>query len=233
MGKTALILAGHGSHISPETAGLVWRNVDWLRASGVADEITAAFWKETPSFHEVINSLNANDITIVPLFTAQGYFTQTVIPAEMGLDGLVTTRDGRTIRYTRTLNEDKYFTHVIQNRIWTMIRSWNLPLQETAVAIIGHSTRRNPESRQATETQADTLRKTGIVAEVVAVYLDDAPEIEQVYKLTSARHLIAVPYFLALGSHVTIDIPKELGLKPGEYTGNIEGRSVMRVHPCV
>ena len=44
-------------------------------AMGVADEITAAFWKEIPSFHGVIHSLTAEDITIVPLFTAQGYFT--------------------------------------------------------------------------------------------------------------------------------------------------------------
>ena len=39
-----------------------------------ADEVTAAFWKELPSFHTVIDSLEADEITIVPLFTAQGYF---------------------------------------------------------------------------------------------------------------------------------------------------------------
>jgi sirohydrochlorin ferrochelatase len=82
---TALILAGHGSHISAETAGIVWRQVDKLRAMGVADEVTATFWKETPSFRGVFNSLSAQDVTVVPLFTAQGYFTQTVIPAEMGI----------------------------------------------------------------------------------------------------------------------------------------------------
>ena len=87
MTGTALVLAGHGSHISPETAGIVWEQVDKLRALNVADEVTAAFWKETPSFHQVIDTLTADDMTIVPLFTAQGYFTQTVIPAEMGLTG--------------------------------------------------------------------------------------------------------------------------------------------------
>src|SRR5215813_8298367 len=109
---TALILAGHGSHISPSTAGIIWQRVDELRALGVADEITAAFWKEMPSFHGVIHSLNADDITIVPLFTAQGYFTRTVIPAEMGLDGAITRRDGRTLRYTRTLGEHPYLGFV-------------------------------------------------------------------------------------------------------------------------
>ena len=63
--STALVLAGHGSHISPQTAGIVWKNVDALRAMGIADEVTAAFWKETPSFHTVFNTLTSDDITIV------------------------------------------------------------------------------------------------------------------------------------------------------------------------
>jgi hypothetical protein len=87
MSRTALVLAGHGSHISAETAGVVWRYVDRLREMGVADEVTAAFWKEMPSFHTVLDMLEAADITIVSMFTAQGYFTETVIPVEMGLSG--------------------------------------------------------------------------------------------------------------------------------------------------
>src|SRR5688572_6791802 len=113
--KTALVLAGHGSHISPNTAGLVWQQVDQLRALDVADEVTAAFWKEMPSYHTVFNSLEATDITVVPLFTAQGYFTQTVIPTEMGLTGTITERDGKTIRYTRTLGEHPYLFQVVES----------------------------------------------------------------------------------------------------------------------
>ena len=43
MPNTALVLAGHGSHLSPDTAGVVWEQVDKLRALKVADEVTAAF----------------------------------------------------------------------------------------------------------------------------------------------------------------------------------------------
>src|SRR5258708_32025973 len=114
---TGLILAGHGSHISAQTAGLVWQQVDRLRTLGVADEITAAFWKEMPSFHRVLHTLTANDVTILPLFTPQGYFTRTVIPAEMGLNGALTTRDGRILRYARTLSEHPYLAQVVDRRL--------------------------------------------------------------------------------------------------------------------
>jgi sirohydrochlorin cobaltochelatase len=231
MPKTALILAGHGSHISPQTAEVVWKHVDALRAMGVADEIAATFWKEMPSLHTVLNTLTADDVTIIPLFTAQGYFTQTVIPAEMGLEGALTRRKGRLIRYTRTLSEHPYLSSVVRQRVENAIRLMSCPSEQTAVAIIGHSTRRNPESRKATEAQAAQIRALNLVAQVEAVYLDDAPEISDIYNLTSAPNLIAVPYFLAAGSHTTLDVPGELGLAPGQTRGQIMGRDVYYTPP--
>ncbi len=223
---TALVLAGHGSHITPETADLVWRQVDALRALGVADEITAAFWKEQPSFATVLNSLAADDITVVPLFTAQGYFTQTVIPAEMGLTGALTRLGNRTIRYTHTLNEHPYLSNIVRQRVETAIQYINTSPDQIAIAIIGHSTRRNPESRKATEAQAVKIRALNLAAEVQAVYLDDSPGIPDIYTLTHAPNIIAVPYFLTQGSHTTIDVPKALGLSPGAISGIVQNRSV-------
>ncbi|MDX1994733.1 MAG: CbiX/SirB N-terminal domain-containing protein [bacterium] len=217
MSKTAVILAGHGSHISPHTAGLVWSQVDQLRALNVVDEVTAAFWKEMPSFHTVFDSLNASDITVVPLFTAQGYFTQTVIPAEMGLTDAVTLRDGKTIRYARTLSEYPYLEQVVRQRVEDAIRQRMqlskeaISASQIAVAIIGHSTRRNSESRKATEAQVEAIRRLQLVAEVYAVYLDDDPSIPQIYEMSAAPCIIAVPYFLAYGSHTLIDVPRALG----------------------
>lgn len=228
---TALVLAGHGSHISSRTAGLVWEHVDALRAMGVADEVTAAFWKEMPYFHTVFRTLTADDITVVPLFTAQGYFTQTVIPTEMGLTGAITERDGRIIRYTRTLSEHPYLGQIVQQRIQDAFQQLQTSPYETAIAIIGHSTRRNAESRAATEAQAEQIRALGLAAEVQAVYLDDTPEIAEIYQLTSAPNLIAVPYFLALGSHTTFDVPEALGLQPEENQGEIQGRRVFYTQP--
>jgi len=221
----ALILAGHGSHISPETAGLVWRHVDRLRALGAADEITAAFWKEMPAFAAVLTTLTSPDVTIIPLFTARGFFTQSVIPAEMRL----TERDGRVIRYAPPLHEHPYLATVVRARVESALRDFALPTDQTAVAIIGHSTRRNPDSRKATEAQAARLRAEGFAAH--AVYLDDTPEIAEIYALTEAPNLIAVPYFLAAGSHTTIDVPRALGLEAGADHGSVQGRRVVYTAP--
>ena len=101
MSGVALVLAGHGSHISANTAGLVWGYVDRLRRMGVADEISACFWKEPPAFSQVLETLESTQVVIVPLFTANGYFTSQVIPTEMGLRG-PTTRIGDKSRLLHT-----------------------------------------------------------------------------------------------------------------------------------
>lgn len=229
MPRTALILAGHGSHISPETAAIVWQQVDKLRQRHAADEITAAFWKEAPSFHQVIGTLTADDITIVPLFTAQGYFTQTVIPAEMLLSSALTEHDGRTIRYGKTLSEHPYLSRIVRQRITDAMREHGAEREKTAVVLIGHGTRRNPESRSATRAQAEQVQD--MARETLAVFLDDTPAIPDIYTLTSAPTIIAVPFFLALGSHTTIDVPGELGLPPGATHAHINGRDVIYTPP--
>jgi sirohydrochlorin cobaltochelatase len=228
---TALILAGHGSHISAHTGGLVWRQVDQLRTLGIADEITACFWKEMPSFARVLDTVSADDITVVPLFTANGYFTQTVLPAEMGLTGKYTQRARQIIRCTSPLNEHPYLAQIVRKRVEDTLAAYALPPEATAVAVIGHSTRRNRDSRKATEAQAQTLRDTALVMQVEAVFLDDSPAINDIYTLTSAPNLIAVPYFLAAGSHTTLDVPRALSLEVGVSQGMVQGRRVFYTPP--
>lgn len=229
--KTALVLAGHGSHISPETAGLVWAQVDALRRAGAADEVTAAFWKEVPSFATVIDSLVAEDVTIIPLFTASGYFTRTVIPDEMGLTGTITERDGRTLRYARSLGEHPYVGEVVARRVGDALRQSGFPLDQVGVAVIGHGTARSPESRDSTRAQASALVESGLVREAVAVFLEDTPAISDLYTLLASPYIIAVPNFLALGSHTTIDVPQALGLPRGATRGIVGGRRVWYTPP--
>ena len=227
----ALILAGHGSHILPDTAGIVWSYVDQLRRWGVADEVTACFWKEVPAFHQVLDTIQSELITVVPVFTAAGYFSQTVIPAEMGLAGSVTRRDGRTIYYARTIGEHAAIADIIYRHVTETIQAENLNPHDVAVAIIGHGTPRDSQSQDTARYQAAHLRKQALVAEVVTAYLDDDPKIASIYRTTKSPAMIVVPFFLATGSHVTQDVPQALGLMPGQSQAIINGRQVFYTPP--
>lgn len=231
MSGIALILAGHGSHISANTAGVVWDCIDRLRQLGIADEVTACFWKEAPAFSQVLDTVDADEVVAVPLFTARGYFTQQVLPSEMGLCGPLTRKGKRRIHLTPTLGEHKILDAIVDERLRNTLERFNLPERDTAIAVIGHGTRRNRQSRDTARHQANRIRDAGWVSEVVAVYLDDEPDIPSVYHSTRASKIIALPYFLADGSHVGIDVPRALGVTGTGIAERVNGRTVFYCDP--
>ncbi len=231
MSRIALILAGHGSHISANTAGVVWGYVDRLRQLGVADEVTACFWKEPPAYSQALDTVEADEVVVVPLFTARGYFTQEVLPSEMALSGSLTRRGNRRIHLTPTIGEHEVLEKIVDKRLGDVISRFGLSAHETAVAIIGHGTRRNRHSRDTAMRQADRIRANSTYNEVVAVYLDDLPDIPSVYHSTSSPNIIALPYFLAQGSHVSTDVPRALGIAGMATEACVHGRKVAYAEP--
>lgn len=226
MSGTALILAGHGSHVSANTAGVVWGYVDRLRKWGVADEVAACFWKEAPAISQALDTVEADDVVIVPVFTARGYFTSEVIPTELGIADGDRFRQGKRIRLTPAVGEHPRLQSIVERQLRATIERYDLSPDHTAAAIIGHGTRRNRQSRDTARHQARRIRDLNWLREVVDVYLDDEPDIPSVYQSTSAENIIALPYFLAEGSHVRIDVPRALGIADPDGVNQIKGRSV-------
>ncbi len=231
MSGTALILAGHGSHVSANTAGIVWNYVDRLREWGVADEIAACFWKEAPAISQVLDTVEADEVVIVPVFTARGYFTSDVIPAELGLADGNAGRPGRSIRLTPPVGEHPHLRSIVERQLRATIKRYDLSPENTAAAIIGHGTRRNRQSRDTARHQAQRIRNLNWLSEVEDVYLDDEPAIPSIYQSTRAENIIALPYFLAEGSHVRIDVPRALGIADPDGVNQVNGRSVYYCEP--
>ena len=68
-----------------DTAGeVVFQHARELRSRGLFAEVREAFWKQEPKIRDVLSSLSTNRIFIVPLFISEGYFSDEVIPRELG-----------------------------------------------------------------------------------------------------------------------------------------------------
>lgn len=83
----ALVIVAHGSHLNPDASTPTYAHADTIREAGVFDEVETAFWKEEPSFREVLRTIESGEVYVVPLFISEGYFTEQVIPRELRLDG--------------------------------------------------------------------------------------------------------------------------------------------------
>ena len=85
--NSALVIVGHGSTVNPDSSAPTYEHAEAIARSGAFGEVHCAFWKEEPSCRQVLHMIDRDDIYVVPNFISEGYFTKSVIPRELELDG--------------------------------------------------------------------------------------------------------------------------------------------------
>src|SRR4051812_18238511 len=93
----AVLLVGHGSTRGGAPAEPLLALADALRDRGVG-EVRTAFWKEEPFLHQALDAVRGAPVVVLPVFLAEGYFSRTVVPRELGLAYGRNRVDGRPVR---------------------------------------------------------------------------------------------------------------------------------------
>jgi sirohydrochlorin cobaltochelatase len=207
----ALVLAAHGSHHNAHSSLPARRHAAAIRAAGSFDQVLAVFWKEFPALGDTAYLVDCADVTIVPFFMAEGYFSQRVVPRELGLDGPLTERDGVVYRYTAAVGAHPRLADVIARRARAALGEDGPPLAESALVVVGHGTVQNPRSKETVLEHVATLRGAGF-AEVAAAFLEEPPFVADIPRLVAAETVVIVPLFVADGRHSAEDMPRDLGL---------------------
>jgi sirohydrochlorin cobaltochelatase len=218
----ALLLIGHGSTVNRDSAAPVYQHAAQLRQRKLFADVREAFWKQEPRIRAVLGSLTARRVFAVPLLISEGYFTEEVIPFELGLGrsrtkafDRVRQNATRTLVYCPPVGTHRSMTSVILARAREVIENHPFPRapqpSRTALGIAGHGTDRNENSRRAIEQQAERVRSLGIYAEVHAIFMEEEPRIGRIYELAQAPEVVVVPFFVSDGLHARQDIPVLLG----------------------
>ena len=223
----ALLLVGHGSHLNAESSAPVYAHARAIRERGLFDEVFTAFWKEEPSLPRALDGCASDVVTVVPVFMSSGYFTNEVIPREMGLSGTVSCLRGKTVRYTAPVGSHPGLAKVIVERA---VEVGATPAD--ALAVLGHGTERNRDSQANIYQQTENVRALGGFAEVVTVFMDQSPAMTDVFELTSADQVVVVPVFVADGWHAGQTIPAELSGLPGDGR-RLRYAAAVGTHPSV
>ncbi|HEU0014826.1 MAG TPA: CbiX/SirB N-terminal domain-containing protein [Longimicrobium sp.] len=211
----ALIIIGHGSHLNAEASAPTYAHADAIRRAGLFDEVRECFWKEEPSMREVFDLVEADEVFVVPLFISGGYFTEEVIPRELGLDGPApsTTRKlGRTIHYTRPVGTHPSMARMILRRAEESAGLSDEQARGAGLIIIGHGTERNSNSAEVIYRVSREADQAGVFGRVRTGFLDQAPEVDAVLEEMEERTVVLVPFFVAEGWHTQETIPDDLGI---------------------
>ena len=219
---SALILVGHGSTLNADSALPTWQHADELRRRVIFGQVVEAFWKLEPGLSAALRSVRFNRVFIVPLFISEGYFTEEVIPRELGFCkkgetefNRTRTEGDRVLHYCGPVGTHESMTEVLLARADDVVDQHPFPHapapSNRSLFIAGHCTSINENSRKIIERQVELIRKTGRYADVHAVFMEEDPRIEECWQLAATKNLVMVPFFISDGLHSYEDIPMMLG----------------------
>lgn len=230
---SALLIVGHGSTVNPDSSAPSLAQASAIRARGIFCEVACCFWKEEPSFRDALLFFadpEIHEVFVVPNFISEGYFTQTVIPRELELDGRLTSRPGgQSWKYCEPVGNHPAATDLLLQRAHEIAP--DAPEAETSLLIVGHGTALNDQSAVAAKRQVEKISALGRYASVQSAYMEEPPLISDWARLTNTPNVVVVPFFISDGLHSHEDIPVLLGLEKQSATTSGGGREVFRANP--
>lgn len=218
----ALVLVGHGSTLNADSSAAVCQHADELRRRRIFAQVQECFWKLEPGIAGVLRGVFAPRVFIVPVFISEGYFTEEVIPRELGLRAgdrkefaRRQQRGGQTLFYCGPVGTHDSMTRVLLARAREVVQAHPFPRapqpREIALFIAGHGTGNNENSRKAIERQVELIRAMNLYAEVHPAFMEEDPRIGDCYQVARAGNIVMVPFFISDGLHSVEDIPVMLG----------------------
>ncbi len=212
--NAALLIVGHGSTVNADSSIPSLKHAAEIRRRGIFAEVACCFWKEEPSLRDgllLFESPAIREVYVVPNFISEGYFTQTVIPRELELEGPLTERiSGQVWKYCEPVGNHPEMTELLLQRALEVAPG--AAESETSLLIVGHGTSLNDNSAVAAKREVEKIHALGRYAAVLNVYMEEEPLVSDWAKLTSTPNVIVVPFFIADGLHSYEDIPVLLGI---------------------
>jgi sirohydrochlorin cobaltochelatase len=212
--KTALLIVAHGSTVNPDSSAPTLADAAEIRRRKVFADVECAFWKEEPSLRDALflfDPESIREVFVVPNFISEGYFTQTVVPRELELNGRITKRsNGQIWKYCEPVGNHPLMTELLLKRAHDVAPD-AVPA-ETSLLIVAHGTDLNENSAVAAKREAEKIRALSKYAAVLNVYMEEPPLVSNWRELTKTKDVVVVPFFISDGLHSYEDIPRLLGI---------------------
>jgi len=215
--QSALLIVAHGSTVNPDSSAPTLAHAAEIRRRKIFADVDCAFWKEEPSLRDALFLFDPElirQVYVVPNFISEGYFTQTVVPRELELNGRITRRsNGQIWKYCEPVGNHPMMTQLLLKRAREVAP--DAAPADTSLLIVAHGTDLNENSAVAAKREAEKILALGKYAAVLNVYMEEPPLVSDWRKLTKTQHVVVVPFFISDGLHSYEDIPVLLGIVDG------------------
>src|SRR5947207_11526248 len=189
---SALLIVGHGSTVNPDSSAPTLAHAAEIRRRNIFSDVQCAFWKEEPSLRDarfLFDPKEIAEVSVVPNFISEGYFTQTVIPRELELSGQHTERpDGQKWHYCEPVGSHAGMTDLLLHRAGEVAPA--IDPEKTTLLIVAHGTDLNENSAVAAKREVEKIRATRRYAEALNVYMEEPPLVSDWVSLTTTPNVI-------------------------------------------
>jgi sirohydrochlorin cobaltochelatase len=233
--NSALLIVAHGSTVNPDSSAPTLAHATAIRRRKIFADVGCAFWKEEPSLRDALflfDPVSIHEVYVVPNFISEGYFTQTVVPRELELNGHTTKRsNGQIWKYCEPVGNHPMMTELLLKRAREVAPRAHPA--NTSLLIVAHGTDLNENSAVAAKREAERIRALEKYWAVLNVYMEEPPLVSDWRTLTKTQNVVVVPFFISDGLHSYEDIPVLLGIGTGRSrTGSSASRGeVFRHNP--
>jgi sirohydrochlorin cobaltochelatase len=212
--NSALLIVAHGSTVNPDSSAPTLAHAAEIRRRKAFADVECAFWKEEPSLRDaqfLFDLESIREVCVVPNFISEGYFTETVVPRELELNGRITKRsNGQIWKYCEPVGNHSMMTQLLLKRANEVAPG--VDPAESSLLIVAHGTDLNENSAVAAKREAEKIRALAKYATVLNVYMEEPPLVSDWRKLTKTRNVVVVPFFISDGLHSYEDIPRLIGI---------------------
>lgn len=211
MSTPILMLAAHGAgDASPANEALL-RMSAAVQAGLPSFDVVIGFNLGSPGYADILTQHAERQIVIVPVMISDGYFRNVVLPRAISEANLAIEREPLI---TTPVGTHPKMCVLLQDQI---VDAFSLISNDQApVIVVGHGTRRNPNSSQSTYRACDYLKRKRLSPAIEAAFLDEDPLLETVALNYASSDLVVAPFLLGGGGHTFEDIPDRIGVRLSE-----------------
>jgi len=194
-----LVLCAHGIRGG---VGTVAEHAGMIQRLRVFSHVWACCHKGWPGLAETLAACRGERVYLVPMLMAEG-FTLRAMQREIPT---ITDRESRPV-LCRPIGTHPELAHMIVEQAEDACAAKHWPANDTALLLVGHGTRRDPNSDATTKRHATTIAGTGRFAEVATAFLDQEPKIDAALRALRAPHCVVSGLFIDRGEHGEEDVP--------------------------
>jgi sirohydrochlorin cobaltochelatase len=211
VGQRTLLLAAHGSS-RPDSNNPILRLADSLRGREPLSEVQCGFLQQQPLLEDILSQLQTQELIVIPMFSGYGYITDKLIPQALGQ-----VSSEIRVRLFDPIGVHAEIPRIMAKRASSIIKEHALEPAQVSVLIAAHGNTKNTKNSDQTIALASSVQKLMNGITTNAAFIEEAPLVSDWPQMTTAEHLIVLPYLIGGGLHAQEDIPIMLGMSAGNY----------------